>query len=86
MHTSRWEGFGIVLLEAMLASLPVVATGVSAVPEIVVDGVTGELVDAGDVEGVARALGGVARRRRPAQPSWGRRAASAPGPSSPSRG
>ncbi len=57
VHTSRWEGFGIVLLEAMLASLPVVATRVSAVPEIVVDGVTGELVEAGDVEGVARALG-----------------------------
>ena len=57
VHTSRWEGFGIVLLEAMLASLPVVATRVSAIPEIVVDGVTGALVEAGDVEGVARELG-----------------------------
>lgn len=43
-HSSRWEGFGLVLLEAMLSSLPVVATRVSAVPEIVVDGTTGFLV------------------------------------------
>jgi glycosyltransferase involved in cell wall biosynthesis len=57
VHTSRWEGFGIVLLEAMLAGLPIVATAVSAVPEVVEDGVTGALVPAGDVEGVARELG-----------------------------
>lgn len=55
-HTSRWEGFGMVLLEAMLASLPVVATRVSAVPEVVVDGETGMLVEPGDVAGVAAAL------------------------------
>jgi glycosyltransferase involved in cell wall biosynthesis len=55
-HTSRWEGFGIVLLEAMLSSLPVVATRASAVPEIVADGETGLLVEPGDAEGVARAL------------------------------
>jgi glycosyltransferase involved in cell wall biosynthesis len=55
-HTSRWEGFGIVLLEAMLARLPVVATRVSAVPEIVADGETGLLVDAGDATAVADAL------------------------------
>lgn len=53
MHTSRWEGFGIVLLEAMLASLPVVATRVSAIPEIVVDGETGLLAAAGDVAALA---------------------------------
>jgi glycosyltransferase involved in cell wall biosynthesis len=56
VHTSRWEGFGIVLLEAMLARLPVVATRVSAVPEVVVDGETGVLVEPGDMEGVAGAL------------------------------
>ena len=55
-HTPRWEGFGIVLLEAMLAGLPVVATRVSAVPEIVVDGETGVLTDAGDTESIAAAL------------------------------
>jgi glycosyltransferase involved in cell wall biosynthesis len=48
VHTPRWEGFGIVLLEAMLSRLPVVATRVSAIPEIVVDGETGDLVDPGD--------------------------------------
>ncbi len=56
VHTSRWEGFGIVLLEAMLARLPIVATRVSAVPEIVVDGETGVLVEAGAVPAVASAL------------------------------
>ena len=57
VHTSRWEGFGIVLLEAMLASLPVVATRVSAVPEVVVDGETGALVEAGDDEAWRGELG-----------------------------
>jgi glycosyltransferase involved in cell wall biosynthesis len=55
-HTSRWEGFGIVLLEAMLAGLPIVATRVSAIPEIVVDRETGLLVPAGDDEAVAAGL------------------------------
>ena len=56
VHSSRWEGFGIVLLEAMLAGLPVVATRVSAVPEVVADGETGLLVEPGDHVGLARHL------------------------------
>ncbi len=59
VHSSLWEGFGIVLLEAMLAELPIAATRVSAVPEIVVDGETGLLVDPGDVNALAAALGGL---------------------------
>ena len=56
VHTSRWEGFGIVLLEAMLAGLPIVATRVSAVPEIVVNEETGSLVAPGDARALAHAL------------------------------
>jgi glycosyltransferase involved in cell wall biosynthesis len=56
VHTSRWEGFGLVLLEAMLAGLPVAATRVSAVPEVVADGETGLLVEPGDVTALSQAL------------------------------
>jgi glycosyltransferase involved in cell wall biosynthesis len=59
VHTSQWEGFGIVLLEAMLARLPIVATRVSAVPEVVVDGETGILVAPGDDTALAAALVGL---------------------------
>jgi glycosyltransferase involved in cell wall biosynthesis len=56
VHTSRWEGFGIVLLEAMLSGLPVVATRVSAIPEIVHDGRTGVLTAPGDDGAIAAAI------------------------------
>ncbi|MEM7306904.1 MAG: glycosyltransferase [Planctomycetota bacterium] len=53
---SLWEGLGLVFLEAMAAGLPVLATRVSAVPEVVVDGETGVLVPPGDPEPLAAAL------------------------------
>lgn len=56
VHPSRWEGFGLVLLEAMLAGRPVVASAVSAVPEVVEDGVTGVLVPPDDAAGLGAAL------------------------------
>lgn len=49
VHAARWEGFGLALLEAMIAGLPIVATGVSSIPELVVDGETGFLVETDDV-------------------------------------
>jgi glycosyltransferase involved in cell wall biosynthesis len=50
------EPFGQVLIEAMAAEKPVVATKGGGVPEIVNDGITGLLVAMGDVEGMAAAI------------------------------
>jgi glycosyltransferase involved in cell wall biosynthesis len=50
------EGFGIVFLEAMASSLPIIATRVAAVPEVVEDGVTALLVDPGDEAALAQTL------------------------------
>jgi glycosyltransferase involved in cell wall biosynthesis len=57
VHPARWEGFGLALLEAMLCSLPVVATRVSSIPEIVADGETGLLVPPDDPDALGDALG-----------------------------
>ena len=54
---SLWqEPFGMPPTEAMAAGLPVVATRSGALPEIVVHGKTGLLVDRADVDGLAGAL------------------------------
>lgn len=58
---SQWEGLGLVFLESMAAGLPVAATGVSAVPEVVVDGETGLLAPFGDVEALGRTFLELAR-------------------------
>ena len=53
---SRWEGFGLVLLEAMMFGVPIVATSVSAIPEVVRDGIDGILVPAGNVDSLCSAM------------------------------
>jgi glycosyltransferase involved in cell wall biosynthesis len=53
---SRSEGFPLSIVEAMLAELPVVATRVGSVAELVVDGRTGLLVERDDVDGLTAAL------------------------------
>ena len=66
------EGLPNALLEAMASTLPVVATAVGGILELVVDGVTGRLVPPADAAAIARAL-----REILAQPSRAQAMASA---------
>lgn len=50
------ESFGQVVLEAAIAGIPVIATKVGALPELVKNCVNGLLVEKGDVRGLARAI------------------------------
>ncbi|MBI4736825.1 MAG: glycosyltransferase, partial [candidate division NC10 bacterium] len=52
---SEEEAFGLAALEAMSCAVPVVATRVGGLPEVVEDGKNGFLLPPGDVEGMARA-------------------------------
>jgi N-acetyl-alpha-D-glucosaminyl L-malate synthase BshA len=50
---SELESFGLVALEAMACEVPVVATRVGGIPEVVRDGVDGFLYDVGDINFMA---------------------------------
>ena len=56
-HASGWvEGFGVSIAEAASMALPVVVTRSGGIPDQVIDGVTGYLVEERDVRAMARAM------------------------------
>jgi glycosyltransferase involved in cell wall biosynthesis len=54
--TSSSEGLPNAVMEAMAAGLPIIATNVGGVPELLTDGVDGLLVKKDDLEGLVRAI------------------------------
>ncbi len=60
---SAWEAFGLVVLDAMAAGVPVIASSVGALPEVLDHGRAGRLVPYGDPSALAEALRSVRRDR-----------------------
>lgn len=58
---SRWEGFGIIAIEAMRAGCPVLASRVGGLSEVVEDGVTGILVPPDSPDSIVSAVRSVDR-------------------------
>ncbi len=61
VSSSRQEGLPMAILEGMASSLPLVASAVGEVPSVVLDGRTGVLVPAGDVDALASGIGELLR-------------------------
>ena len=62
--TSHWEGLPRVLLEARAAGIPVVATKVGGVEEVIVEGRHGWLCAVGDIPGLSERVSRTLRERR----------------------
>lgn len=54
--TSDYEGLPVALLEAMRSGVPCVVTRAGGMPDAVIDGVTGRVVECRDLEGTSKAL------------------------------
>jgi glycosyltransferase involved in cell wall biosynthesis len=49
VHPAEMEGLGVSLLQAAAAGIPIIASRVGGIPEIVLDGLNGYLVEVGDI-------------------------------------
>jgi glycosyltransferase involved in cell wall biosynthesis len=56
LQTSRWEAMSVVILEAMAAGVPIVATRVGENQDVLRDQESGMLVDIGDTDGMMSAV------------------------------
>jgi len=64
---NQTEGLPTVIVEALAQQRPVIATRLTGIPEIIIDGVTGWLFEVDDVQGLARALEDVRKNPDEAQ-------------------
>lgn len=56
VHPALREGLGVSLLQAALVGVPIVASAVGGIPEIVIDGETGYLTQPGDVDAISSSI------------------------------
>lgn len=70
---SKWEGLGLVLLEAMLQGVPILGSRAGAIPEVLGDGRYGVLFATGNVQELSRMLADAQRNPE----DWRERAATA---------
>lgn len=62
---SRWEGLGLVLIEAMLQKTPIIGSSAGAIPEVLGHGRYGFIFDVGNIAKLAELIDSV--RRNPAE-------------------
>jgi len=53
---SRWEGFGLAIIEAMALRVPVIASNIGGIPEIITDGKDGILVPVEDIQELSKSM------------------------------